>query len=793
MKKIFFFLFAISFLHAQPSRFELKTYYSAIFNTLKYYYIYLPPNYDSTIERYPVVYLFRGAASEWTNDGQDGSRKGTIKTVADSLIAKNAMGNVILVMPGFSAPPIGNDYLSFYQELIPQVDKTFRTYKSRWMRGIDGFSLGGLTTLTMMSTHPNYFSSIGSYDGTFSLFNKSLLTNASPALIAELKRLKILFHSASLLGQSNYNNNLEIVNLLAQKGITNTFLQLILAPNALHNWYFADLHMAINFPYHYQKFFSAQQNISTTIFSPLGNQKLSGSFPIIWNKPTVNDSVSVFLFFSDNDGKNWNFLAQKPSNDTSIQFNSLLYPDGSLYKFRVMTLGDTISNITETPRVTIDNPGNGAPYIFLLNPAGGTLSGNISIQWESNDPDGDEIRINIFVSFNDGKSWIPIQTTMPNSGMYVLNTAMLPNSSTVLFKLEANDGTVTASFISPLRCKINNPRAVYPASALKHISGSSTATITLTKNNSVPATTDTYRISFSKIEQNKFYSVSNVTTNTLLLSQQQWDNAFTEGPAFDGFHLLIDEPKKIAVMNDSLRWKLSTSNLEGYVGLMDIILENQTITAQAFPYDYEIRISESISDTSAPYFEVPEIQTYFSVWNATKNSKIKFIYIDFNNDSKISDLDELYLFEIFSDKNPQLTWHIVFTGVTGAVSPKPNDIFRIVTTKPLEQDIYEFTAYPLSANGGNVLPDRYELFQNFPNPFNPETIIRYQVPNNNIVTIKIFDILGREIAVVFNDYQSAGEHSIIFNALNYSIASGVYFYRMQSGKFSSTKKLIIAK
>ena len=89
------------------------------------------------------------------------------------------------------------------------------------------------------------------------------------------------------------------------------------------------------------------------------------------------------------------------------------------------------------------------------------------------------------------------------------------------------------------------------------------------------------------------------------------------------------------------------------------------------------------------------------------------------------------------------------------------------------------------------LPTEYGIEQNYPNPFNPSTEIRYQLPENNFVTIEIFDILGSKITTLVNGEMEAGYHSVTWNAGN--LASGVYFYKIQSGSFVSTKKLMLLK
>jgi hypothetical protein len=88
-------------------------------------------------------------------------------------------------------------------------------------------------------------------------------------------------------------------------------------------------------------------------------------------------------------------------------------------------------------------------------------------------------------------------------------------------------------------------------------------------------------------------------------------------------------------------------------------------------------------------------------------------------------------------------------------------------------------------------PLDYELQQNYPNPFNPITVICYKLPISSLVTIKIYDALGREVQTLVNELQNAGDHSITFSAGN--LSSGVYFYRLQAGTYHDTKKLLLLK
>ncbi len=94
---------------------------------------------------------------------------------------------------------------------------------------------------------------------------------------------------------------------------------------------------------------------------------------------------------------------------------------------------------------------------------------------------------------------------------------------------------------------------------------------------------------------------------------------------------------------------------------------------------------------------------------------------------------------------------------------------------------------------GTKVPYRFNLSQNYPNPFNPTTIINYSVPQTNFVTIKVYDVLGKEVAVLVNGERQPGNYSVELSAAEKRLASGVYLYRMTAGNYVSTKKFILLK
>ena len=102
----------------------------------------------------------------------------------------------------------------------------------------------------------------------------------------------------------------------------------------------------------------------------------------------------------------------------------------------------------------------------------------------------------------------------------------------------------------------------------------------------------------------------------------------------------------------------------------------------------------------------------------------------------------------------------------------------------------------LFTDTNDIIPEEYHLSQNFPNPFNPSTIIQYSIPINNFVHLRIIDLKGREVKTLINSFQTSGSKSVIWNAKNNqgrTAGAGVYFYSINSGEYFATKKMVLIK
>jgi len=128
------------------------------------------------------------------------------------------------------------------------------------------------------------------------------------------------------------------------------------------------------------------------------------------------------------------------------------------------------------------------------------------------------------------------------------------------------------------------------------------------------------------------------------------------------------------------------------------------------------------------------------------------------------------------------TWGWNFDGQLGNGSNLNSNV-------PVE--VYQDSIGVLPVEVDFTVPVQFELKQNYPNPFNPTTTISWQSPVGSHQTLKVYDVLGNEVATLVNEYREAGRYEVTFDASN--LASGMYLYRLQSGSFVETKKMILIK
>ena len=157
-------------------------------------------------------------------------------------------------------------------------------------------------------------------------------------------------------------------------------------------------------------------------------------------------------------------------------------------------------------------------------------------------------------------------------------------------------------------------------------------------------------------------------------------------------------------------------------------------------------------------------------------------------------------------------WDIRTMGTTGPFTLEENDQYDIILAYTLGEGtdainsisvarenvgfarnayLSNFGQFPVSVENDDFVINNFSLYQNYPNPFNPSTVIKYQIPDAGYVTLKVYDILGREVARIVDEFKNAGSYETEFNASG--LSSGIYFYSLNAGIYYETKKMILTK
>ena len=196
---------------------------------------------------------------------------------------------------------------------------------------------------------------------------------------------------------------------------------------------------------------------------------------------------------------------------------------------------------------------------------------------------------------------------------------------------------------------------------------------------------------------------------------------------------------------------------DDYNGLRIILIETPTLPVEAGHFDMPSAIGVALDSSYA----------YVSGWS-----------------------DGLRIINILDPFNPFEAGYYNTGGITLAAAVKDNYAYAADG----EDGMYVIRNDLITAvknEGPGPGPYNFELFQNFPNPYNPVTNIRWQIPEGNRTTLKVYDILGREVVTLVDEYSPAGRYETKFSAVH--LSSGVYFYQIQSGAFTSVRKMILLK
>ncbi|MDP3148735.1 MAG: T9SS type A sorting domain-containing protein [Ignavibacteria bacterium] len=541
---------------------------------------------------------------------------------------------------------------------------------------------------------------------------------------------------------------------------------------------------------------------------------VQGLVPINWNYSGLDPDAKVIIDYSFDRGKTWLPVVFEQLINSPYVWNTTNLNDGTNYLIRVIAYNP--KDLTQyyfdvcDSKFTINNPVNGKPEIELVNSFDSLTvrTSPFSISWTLEDADNETSIISLSYSNNIDGPFFPLidaKQSMPGQYIYNWDFTNLPNSESYYLRLTASDGKSDTTILSP-KFSINQKVGKYAQDIFQHTNGIGTPELELLVIDPSLVTGNSYEITFDVDSLGKKLNIKNLSSNNYVLTGIPLNPLFTT-PYFEGLKLnVIDKQTDI----DSLKSKFNRMELNATFTVNFASIGSPKIKV---PEDWTIVFNSLDTITTGQYqFPGDTVKTTrgidvicpFTIINNSSSQRANYL-IDENlpatrNNGKWDFAEHLLLRP--QDAAGTTTSYEVRFNFSSNLKPVKGDTLKIVTTKSItSNDVFRFTAdnnFVLSAKDKSILTG-FQLFQNYPNPFNPLTVISYQLAVNSKVSLKIFDILGKEIATLVDEEQHAGTYSVKFDATNNhklttnTLSSGVYFYQLRAGSFVETKKFILMK
>jgi hypothetical protein len=731
---------------SQVSRLEIKSFYSPQLGITKSYYIYLPSGYDSSTQRYPVVYFFRAAENEWFTASYRSYNK-MLKDVADSLYINGLTGKMILVggntigntlyAPGInmlrpdlaaSDPGIGLGKFESYiiNDLIHNVDSAYRTIADFNHRAIDGFSLGGYTSTMLALKNPSMFSSVGCYEGTLMWYNlhdpgapgsgyndetwitdnaayfspifdnprnfpymllhdaANILYDANAPKLDSIKNLRFHITCGDEFTLTNRDRITQFTSFMRQKNICNSFYKFILAPGAEHLWDYADLHASKTLIRHWQKFRGVK--ISAPLSIDFSNVEIG------------NADTARFLVFN--------------YGPASVIVNSD-FSSPSQY---------TLSNSPALPYTLQGRYDSMVVKVIYKPTAAGITTGTVSIS--SNDTASPNTTVNL-----SGKG-------------FLIN----PSNPDVLYGVTSVFDTVSLVTLNTT----NGTGIGLGKTGITKLRGLSVRPSTGKLYATYPNISSTYLVKINASNGNAFQyaeiPISNISSIAFDLNDDLYGALDTNGLIY-----------KINPLNGDTAFIGATgiSNLSG--------IAINPVNRQLFG----VSLSGGI-------YKINKLSGASTLVGNTGNADSR--YIAFNLQGKMYGVygSETQISNLVSIDT--LTGTDTLIGSTGK-----HGIYGIA-----------IQANPVSGiTNTNIVPSKYFLYQNYPNPFNSTSNLKFEIANLGNVKIIIYDVTGREVQTLVNEVMKPGTYNVLFNGSQ--LSSGIYFYKLITNGYIETRRMVILK
>ncbi|MBM2841882.1 MAG: hypothetical protein HW412_2410, partial [Bacteroidetes bacterium] len=535
-----------------------------------------------------------------------------------------------------------------------------------------------------------------------------------------------------------------------------------------------------------------QQEITITNFS--SHRFLNGTVPINWT--TQQSGGSIDIWFSSDAGRNWRPIVSGAANTGTFSWNTTTVEDCAFGLLRVFVRdanGNPYSFSQSHTHFTINNALNGSPFIRIMNEE---LTDTSVIEQQTynlhlliGDPESLQLTVSAYYRVSTSSPWTLYEAfaapSDTNTQMHTVRLVDLPNSDRFQLKLQVSDGS-TFSSDSTAVFKKRTPRSNVPPANFHVVSGFAEVPMAVRIVDPSRVRSDTYIITFDDTSSftGKTFSVYNRTRGTYVLQNSPVQPGI-ESVSFDGLALYTED---VLTFEDRARSWWNRNPHSYFALVLDVEVGENTFRGYRQPNDYTIAFHDAIVDTSVAIDSLflPAIPLTYQVFNNQTGQSVRvgaYEYVGYGRG--------MVFMENIAGRD-RLTWNVEIRIPSPDSTTHEGDTLFIFMKKGLSiYDSLQVSDLPVSVGTDKSLPGEFKLYQNYPNPFNPTTIVRYQIPINSRVSLKVFDILGREVATLVSEAKQPGTHSVQWDASG--VASGVYFYRLQAGDFVQTRKLLLLR
>jgi len=575
-----------------------------------------------------------------------------------------------------------------------------------------------------------------------------------------------------------------------EPGVQEVVCAIIIAPGSDHIQAIANLRNVTRFVRATHRY--ADNRPYMTITNPQADATYSNSVSIQWiNDPAYPLAQIIVPQYSSDGGFRWQSIDTLFSNEGSYQWQ-VADRDMAYASVRLLGFAQDPNNYISEPikngvihlpnfgvsnvggpfcvdNLSIDDPpqiGNlRQDYCYRVN-----ISGDFPLQWQILDAEKQFLNATLEMK-NHYEDWQSIEIKLPLQPGWVFPSAKFPNSEQTYLRLKVSDGANQVVTEFPHVFTIKNERKHQVP--LEHISGGANSVIVqVAQIDSTQINNHQYEIHFQEGSP-KTFSVFDRNLNVNVIANLHILDRNYESPIFDGLAVTIEDYPAIAYFAARSGWRSGNCNW---------VFNFTSEKGRLYPAEYEIRF------TSNGSLDINGQQAPFEVWNISENRQSQFTWQYQTGVKHIIGIYEFYVDTI------KMVWVGTIVAPTGqpSIPPQPGNILHYYVTVPLtSKDVYQFINSYVAINDKPPVPANFHFFPAYPNPFNPQTTLKFQLSYDSMVEMQIYNLVGQLVQTLIRENKPAGTHSVVWNAGN--LPSGIYFIRMTAGNFHKVQKCILLK